>query len=252
MLTVEFDRLGRLAGAVLLDLGCGQGRHSFEALRRGASVVALDSDATGLAGVSGMFEAMVAAGEVAPAAPGRAPAAPGQVIVGDALGLPFAGDSFDVVIASEVLEHVARDTAAMAELARVLKPSGRAAVTVPRCWTEVVNWALSREYHSVEGGHIRIYRRSQLVARLSSEGLRVVGSHHAHAFHSPYWWLRCVLKGRAERSRLVAAYHRALVWDMTSAPEVVHRVERLLDMVMGKSLVLYLEKRPCPGPEDQA
>ena len=42
MLTVDFDRLDLRPGMTVLDLGCGEGRHAFEAYRRGASVVALD------------------------------------------------------------------------------------------------------------------------------------------------------------------------------------------------------------------
>ena len=76
------------------------------------------------------------------------------------LRLPFADGTFDRVIASEVLEHIPDDAAAMAELARVLRPGGTMAVTVPRCGPEVVNWVLSDEYHDVPGGHVRIYRRS--------------------------------------------------------------------------------------------
>jgi len=40
---------------------------------------------------------------------------------------------------------------------------------------------------------VRIYRRRELVARCRRAGLRVVGSHHAHALHSPYWWLKCAV-----------------------------------------------------------
>ena len=43
MLTVDYDRLGVGPGDRVLDLGCGFGRHAFEAARRGASVVALDA-----------------------------------------------------------------------------------------------------------------------------------------------------------------------------------------------------------------
>ena len=42
MLTVKFDRLGLQSGDRFLDLGAGLGRHTFEARRRGAQVVALD------------------------------------------------------------------------------------------------------------------------------------------------------------------------------------------------------------------
>ena len=45
VLTVDFDRLQVRAGQRVLDLGCGGGRHTYEAMRRGATVVALDYDA---------------------------------------------------------------------------------------------------------------------------------------------------------------------------------------------------------------
>ena len=49
----------------MLDLGCGFGRHAFEAARRGASVVALDAGRDEVNGVAAMFLAMVEAGELA-------------------------------------------------------------------------------------------------------------------------------------------------------------------------------------------
>jgi SAM-dependent methyltransferase len=235
MLTVDFERLGLRPGERILDLGCGAGRHAFECLRRGATVVALDSDAVELKGVSALMVAMEEAGEVPP------PAA-GSTVCGDAAFLPFPDASFDRVIAAEVLEHIGTDVAAMTELSRVLKPGGRMAVTVPRYWPELVNWALSDQYHSVPGGHIRIYRRGQLVSRLASAGLRIVGSHHAHALHSPYWWLRCAVGPDDEQHSWVRAYHRMLVWDIERRPLVTRVTERLLNPFMGKSLVVYAER----------
>jgi hypothetical protein len=47
----------------------------------------------------------------------------------------------------------------------VLRPGGLIAVTVPRYGPELINWALSDEYHNVPGGHVRIYRRSTLRGR---------------------------------------------------------------------------------------
>lgn len=234
MLTVDFDRLGLQRGERVLDLGCGGGRHAFECLRRGARVVALDADAVELKGVGALAEAMVEAGEVEE---------PGShlEVQGTAFGLPFPDGSFDRVIAAEVLEHLPDDGGAMAELARVLSPGGRMAVTVPRFGPEAVNWALSSEYHTVPGGHIRIYRRGQLVERLGAAGLRVVGSHHAHALHTPYWWLRCLVGTSNEGHPMVRAYHRLLVFDIVRRPAVTRVPERWLNPVMGKSLVLYTE-----------
>ncbi len=235
MLTVDYDRLGVAPGDRLLDLGCGFGRHAFEAARRGASVVALDPGRDEVEGVRATFGGMVDAGELAPST--RAGA-----VQGDALHLPFADGAFDRVIASEVLEHIPDDVAAMAELARVLRPGGTMAVTVPRMGPEVINWTLSDEYHDVPGGHVRIYRRSVLEARLSSTGLEPTGAHHAHGLHAPYWWLRCLVGPTNETNPAVAAYHRLLVWDIVKGPRTTRTADRVLSPLIGKSLVVYLTK----------
>jgi SAM-dependent methyltransferase len=236
VLTVDYRRLGLAAGERLLDLGCGYGRHAFAAARAGAAVVALDAGTQEVEGVRGMLCAMVAQGELDPA---RAHAG---VVQGDALSLPFADGAFDRVIASEVLEHIADDSAAIAELARVLRPGGTMAVTVPRCGPEVVNWLLSDAYHDVPGGHIRIYRRSTLWRRLEGAGLVPVASHHAHGLHAPYWWLRCLVGPSNDTHPAVAAYHRLLVWDIMKAPRLTRLADRLLNPLIGKSLVVYVRK----------
>jgi SAM-dependent methyltransferase len=231
MLTVDFDRLGLRRGDRVLDMGCGAGRHAFEMYRRGGDVIAFDQDGDELAGVLDLFGAMRDAGEV----PEGAEA---DIKQGDALSLPFADGEFDRVVAAEVLEHIPDDRTAMAELARVLRPGGRAAVTVPRWFPERVCWALSDAYHANEGGHVRIYRTGQLSARLASTGLVTIGRGYAHALHSPYWWLKCAVgDGSAVR-----AYHKLLVWDITARPRLTRWAERGLNPVLGKSVVLYLRK----------
>ena len=235
MLTIDFDRFGVLPGHALLDLGCGTGRHTFEALRRGADVVALDQNAEDLLGVELMVAAMVDAGEVTP------PDGP-VTLRADALALPFPNDSFDRVIASEILEHVPEDGAAIAEIVRVVRPGGLVAVSVPRQWPERICWALSDAYHEVQGGHVRIYRGHQLLEALEIAGLEPLGSHYAHALHSPYWWLKCAVGVHNDKHPLVSAYHRMLVWDITSKPAVTRLTERALNPLVGKSLVVYAVK----------
>ena len=241
MLTVDFDRLGLAPGDRLLDLGCGAGRHAFEAHRRGAHVIALDRSEAETPGVAGLLAAMRAQDE-APAT------ALGTAVTADGLSLPFAEGSFDRVVASEVLEHVADDGAVIAELTRVLRPGGTLAVTVPRWFPEQVCWALADDYHApaVPDGHVRIYRAGQLAGRLTRSGLAMTGSHHAHALHTPYWWLRCLVGVDREEALPVRLYHRFLVWDITRRPRPVRLLERALNPVVGKSLVLYLRKPAVP------
>jgi SAM-dependent methyltransferase len=235
VLTVDYSRLGITPGLRALDVGCGAGRHAFEFYRRGARVVALDHSADDVAQVGAMFSAMRAAGE---------PAAGGEALAmrGDARQLPFPDGAFDIVLISEVLEHIHEDRRVIAEVTRVLRPGGTLAVTVPRWWPERVCWALSDAYHEVEGGHIRIYHRGELIGRLREADLQPTGTHHAHALHSPYWWLKCLFGTDNDRALLPRLYHKILVYDIMRKPWWTTVPERILNPVLGKSLVVYLVK----------
>jgi SAM-dependent methyltransferase len=124
VITVDFDRLGVRAGERVLDLGCGFGRHAYEAMRRGASVVACDLGLAELKEVLSVYAAMQQEGELPDAVACLA-------ANGDGTRLPFADASFDRVMASEVLEHIPDDVAAFDELARVLRPGGVLAISTP-------------------------------------------------------------------------------------------------------------------------
>ena len=236
MLTVDYARLGVHGDDKVLDLGCGFGRHAYQAARLGAQVVAFDFGADEVRNVQDTFGAMAVAGEL-----DEVESRVGAV-QGDALALPFPDDAFDRVIASEILEHIPDDEQAMHELARVLRPGGTMAITVPRAGPEFINWSLSDEYHNVPGGHVRIYRQRQLVERLEGTGMRATGHHHAHGLHAPYWWLKCLVGTKNDTNPAVAAYHRLLVWDIEKAPTVTRGAERILNPLVGKSLVVYLVK----------
>ena len=237
MLTLRFENLELKPGDLILDAGAGFGRHAFEAARRGARVVALDYAADEVVTTRNTFAAMAAAGEIT---------ADRFVsgLRGDATRLPFADNTFDCVVTSEVLEHIQADTAAIAELFRVLKPGGVLGATVPTWWPEKINWMLSDEYHAPKsvGGHVRIYSATELKAKLRSAGFQIEGQHHAHALHSPYWWLRCAVGPKNENHRAVAAYRRLLEWDIIRRPRSMQIAERVLSPVLGKSYVVYARK----------
>jgi SAM-dependent methyltransferase len=167
------------------------------------------------------------------------------VVQGDATRLPFHDESFDRVITSEVLEHIQDDVTALSELSRVLRPGGTIAATVPTWLPEKINWMLSDEYHApkVAGGHVRIYTATELKAKLRSAGVDVIGSHHAHALHSPYWWLKCAVGPRNEGNPLVTRYRKLLEWEIVERPKSLQLLERMLSPALGKSYVVYGVKR---------
>jgi hypothetical protein len=145
------------------------------------------------------------------------------------------------------MEHIDDDAGAAAELTRVLRPGGTIAVTVPSWLPERICWAITDEFHApfVEGGHVRIYSEPELRSKLRGAGLRPGAAHHAHALHSPYWWLKCAVGPTNDDHPLVRAYHQVLVWDIMQRQPVgtiTRWADRLLNPILGKSLIVYARK----------
>jgi SAM-dependent methyltransferase len=237
--TVDFRRLHLQPGHRVLDLGCGEGRHAITAwLTAPVQVVGLDIGAADLATARRRSLDFV-------------PPTTRTLgwVRGSGLRLPFADATFDRVICAEVLEHVPDYPTMLSEIQRVLKPGGILAVSVPRFLPEWVCWQLSAAYHEVDGGHVRIFRTRELTEAVEARGLRRFHRHWAHSLHVPYWWLRCLFWRDGEQARVVRAYHRMLVWDLMQSPPLTRWLDRLLNPLLGKSLVLYFIRNLPPRPD---
>lgn len=234
MLTVRLDQLGLKAGDWVLDLGCGEGRHVHGLhLVEGVHVVGLDLDLPSLA----------KAREGLATLPGQSGVS--ALISGDAYRLPFADHAFDAVICSEVLEHLHDYRRVLGEIARVLKPDGVFAPTVPRAWPERICWRLAPGtggYADQPGGHIRIFEQDRLRDEIKDLGFRFLGRHYAHGLHAPYWWLKCAFWDRRDDHPLVRLYHRFLVWDLMKRPWATRALDGLATPVMGKSVAFYFRR----------
>jgi len=146
----------------ILDLGCGPG-NTLRRLMRWGTVVGSDFslDALAFAQTKGVS----------------------RVLSCDSTALPFAAESFDCVVALDMLEHVEDDEGSMREIRRVLRPGGVFLFTVPAFM------ALWR-HHDVMYGHFRRYSKRDFRARVERAGL-VVGECRFFkcAFYLPLWVL---------------------------------------------------------------
>lgn len=231
LLTVDLERLDVRPGHRLLDAGCGEGRHCFGAMVRGANVIGLDLDFDAIRDPAGILRKR-----------GEEQDRLGAMLQGDAFHLPFADQSFDRIICSEVMEHVHDYRGAVRELARVAKPGARIAVTIPTATSEHLYLRLGDEYFESPGGHIRIFRPRDLAEGLAAAGFDTLGCGFAHGFHTPYWMLRSVMHlPDADKSRLVRAYREFLI--RATASKWMDRLEGLLNYVCPKSIILYGQKR---------
>jgi SAM-dependent methyltransferase len=235
MQTIDLNVLGLRDGQRALDLGCGAGRHVHAMYYHAqCHVVGLD---LGYEDVRQTRDGFGACPDLDPQTQRSF-----SLTVGNALSLPFPDASFDKVLCSEVLEHIPDYEQAVAEIDRILKPGGTFAVSVPRFWPERVCWALSDDYHNEPGGHVRIFRESQLKSAVENRGLSFFHKHFAHGLHSPYWWLKCAVGVKREDVKAVNLYKRFLEWDITQAPWLTRTLEKIAGPLMGKSVVLYFTK----------
>ncbi len=76
---------------------------------------------------------------------------------------------------------------------------------------------------------------------IEDEGMTCFGGHGAHALHVPYWWLQCLFWAKRESSKIVKAYHKLLVWDLLNKPWITQVIDKILNPVMGKSIVMYFK-----------
>jgi SAM-dependent methyltransferase len=238
MITVDFQCLHLQDRMRILDIGCGTGRHT---------AAAYDLNKGTVIGADPNFDDLLAARERLGLHAGWNLRKNGtwSLAAADMTRLPFMDGRFDIVISSEVLEHIGAWRQAIKESIRVLKPDGHLVISVPRRWPEAICWVLSPGYRNTPGGHIRIFNAADLVRWIRSQGLTLWRTHYAHGLHTPYWWLKCLLGIERRHLWPVAAYQRFLTWDIMKKPRLTRCLERCLNPVMGKSVVLYFRKPVC-------
>lgn len=234
MQTIDFRYFPLTSKDIVLDIGCGEGRHSINAyLHESVMAIGVDLNFRDLQTAADKFKPFAVANH-------QGGFYLQQV---NAAHLPFADSSIDKIICSEVLEHIENYSAILTEINRVLKPNGLLAISVPRYWPEKICWWLSEAYHQVEGGHIRIFKAKTLKREIIDQGFCFYKKHWAHALHAPYWWLRCLFWKSQDDSRLIKLYHRLLVWDLMQKPWLTQALEKCLNPLMGKSVVMYFVKQ---------
>ena len=206
MLTVDFDRLGLVRGERLLDLGAG--RRPSRVRRR-----------CGAARASPRSTTPPPTSRTRPRSRARcSPAAKSAstqwagVVNGDALDLPFPDNTFDRV------DRVGSPRAHLGRRARDRRDRARAAPGRPRRRNRSDALARARVLGAQrQATTTRPAATSASTASTSSNrsssgpGCFLRGSHHAHAFHSPYWWLKCAYGLDNTDAAPVKRYHDFLV-----------------------------------------
>jgi 2-polyprenyl-3-methyl-5-hydroxy-6-metoxy-1,4-benzoquinol methylase len=166
-----------LQDAVVLEAGCGMGMYSSQIRRRySPHVEAFDVES----------ERVQVAQQATP-----------HALVAAAEYLPYASNRFDTILSNEVIEHVADDRLAAAEMVRVLKPGGRIVLFCPNRWypveqhghywrgkyhfgnTPLINYLPDR-WRNQLAPHVRTYTARKIRRLFDDQPVKIV--HHTRIF----------------------------------------------------------------------
>ena len=234
MLTFDFKKINLLPGSKVLDVGCGEGRHIFGILNEFENVYCygIDQDIPSLdkckEGLE-FFKELDSNGTI--------------FQQGSVYQLPFKENFFDLIICSEVLEHLDDYHGAIDEIHRVLKPQGKFLPSVPSFWPEKICWALSSGYQNMPGGHVRIFKKNQVINEITDHGFHYDHSERFHGLHSAYWWLRCVFWNNQDSNYFVKIYTKILEYQILQSPAWLNNVEKIINPIFGKSIAFYFKKK---------
>ena len=233
MLTFNLDKYSLNTNGIMLDVGCGEGRHIFGIMQQNPLMqcIGLDMDKRSLEKAEegyAYFKTLSQAGV--------------DFLIGSAYSIPLPNNSVDIVICSEVLEHLHEYNDAIKEIHRVLKPGGKFYASVPASWPEKICWALSKEYQNQPGGHLRIFNQKSLIEEIKLSGFNFLSSEKFHSIHSPYWWLRCLFWKSQDSNFFVNKYKKLLEKHILEKPKLLDSIDKFLNPTMGKSFAMYFEK----------
>jgi SAM-dependent methyltransferase len=212
-----FEQVPRDAGPLVLEVGAGIGTFSARLLDAGAErLLLVEPEAACVAELERRFARD-------PRVEVRAETLP------DAPSVAAAAGSFDLALSQNVLEHIDDDGAAVAAMARALRPGGRLMALVP---------AHPRLYGSLDRayGHVRRYTPARLRALARDAGLRVERLSYFNALGIAGWWARNLVGARSLGAGSLRAYEALLaLW---------RPIERRLELPAGLSLVMHA-RRPA-------
>jgi len=234
MLTFDFNRININPEGTMLDLGCGEGRHIFGVMEKFPDLKCIGLDPH-IESLDKAFEGLKFLESISNTKT--------SFLSGSAYSLPFCDDSFDLVVCSEVLEHLHDYKDAIKEINRVLKPGGQFLASVPAEFPEKICWLLSEAYQNQPGGHLRIFKKNELIKEVAEHNFSFESSQRFHSIHSAYWWLRCLFWKSQESNIIIKGYKKILERHILKKPFFLDLIDKIFNPILGKSIAFYFVKK---------
>lgn len=218
----------------ILDIGCGRGQIFVPLTKRGNHVIGLEPN------VAYLEELVASLKQHGIAVCGS------RLISGSAKAMSFPSAYFDAVICREVLEHIPEPEVVLVEIARVLKPGGRLALSVPTSLTE--KWLnFINPYWLSDCGHVNIFSKATLDELLANVGLRLYSVRGEMFFYTFFWTWHGLVHTRHDGTGRPCHHHRLTrviyrFWRMLERMRIRRPFETLGNRVLPKSYFFYYRR----------
>ena len=231
METFNFNSLNLKKIKTAIDVGCGNGRHlkSLGFRLTNAKITGIDQSTQEIKKLLDEFSDHICKNHNIY-----------EFLMGDVRSIEIEDNSQDLVICSEVLEHVPNFRDVLKECYRILKPGAVMLISVPSYLPESLCWKYSKEYMQTPGGHIRIFKKEFLKECFKELDLKLFKHHREHAIHSVYWILRA--RNNMQENKFLKSLHELLVKQMFGQANISLFIEKMLNPFFGKSECFYLRK----------
>jgi SAM-dependent methyltransferase len=219
-------------GHTVIDVGCGDGGFSGFCARQGAEVLFIDRDQARLTRTEARIKAL--------------PARAYRAILSDCDPIPLEDGTGDLMICTEVLEHVPDPVKFLHEVIRVAKPGAKLVITVPDARSEQLVSTTAPPQYFEEPNHIRVFTSEAFDKLVLDAGLEIESKHFRGCFWSMFWplsWMTCEPGGGLPLDNQHAIItHWTQLWHLVQDHPDGHKIRDALNQLLPKSQSIVARK----------
>ncbi len=220
-----------LPGHTVIDVGCGDGGYIGFVAAQGAEVLFVDQDPERLARTEERI---------------RTSARAYRAIQSDCDPIPIDDAVGDLVICTEVLEHVPDPAKFLRELIRIAKPGAQLLISVPDSRSEQFVSATAPPECFQEPNHIRIFTAQAFETLVRDAGLEIESHRFTGCFWSVFWplsWMTCEPGGGLPLdNKHPIVEHWVQLWQLVQAHPDGHKIREALNGLLPKSQSIIARK----------
>jgi SAM-dependent methyltransferase len=215
-------------GQLVVDVGCGDGGNAGFCAQHGARVILVDKDAERL---KGAMASVRARGGLEP-----------ESLVTDCAPIPLPEGCADIVICTEVLEHVDDPVALMGELFRIGRPGAVYVLTVPDPECERLISVTAPDEYFKAPNHIRIIERDDFAALVQGAGLQIDRRQGLDAYWAFLWVVNYMGGGWIHPPWAPVVEHWARTWTALLDHPRGREVKRAFDDAWPRTQLIVAHK----------